>query len=262
VCVCAFKSREFLYQHTSSCVLMASTTIDSTVAKAPNAASSTSDRNYVIMRFKNELDENALTVDARGSAKDLLKVKYKDGEKNKTLYLQSASCTLRSPLTIDGTMQHWCDFDLWETSSKQSREFVRKIEAIERKVVEFLARTVDRDSETESSKRLLKSSLRTLQKAKKASMPAFRLSTEDFQDEGLFGSEGKDATNLEDVRVQFIAELAGVKVAKRNGLAQCLWKLSQLRVLPDVPQKEVTEGDRIEKGVNVFEAEEDEDEAV
>jgi hypothetical protein len=247
---------------------MASTTLDSTtMSNAPNATNASNapnaapDKNYVILRYKNELDENSLTVDARGSAKDLLKVKYKVGEKRKTLYLQSASCTLRSPLTIDGVMQHWCDFDLWETSSRQSREFVRKIESIERKVVEFLAKTVDGLSEAESTKRLLKSSLRTLQKAKKASMPAFRLSTEDFQDDGLFGSEGQDALNLEDVRVQFIAELAGVKVAKRNGLAVCLWKLSQLRVLPDVPQKDVTEGDRIERGVNVFEQEEEEEDA-
>lgn len=218
------------------------------------------ERNYMILRYKNELDENALAIDARGSSKDLIKVKYKDGDKKKTIYLQSASCTLRSPLTVDGETQKYVDFDLWETSSRQSREFVRKIETIEHKVMDFLARTVDRDAEVESTKRLLKTSLRTLQKAKKASMPAFRLSTEGFHDDGLFGSEGKDASDLEDVRVQFIAELAGVKVAKRNGLAVCLWKLSQLRVLPDAPHKDAADGDRIEKGVSVFEVEEDEDE--
>ena len=240
---------------------MASTVSSATQTSSAPSPSASGERNYVILRYKNDLDENALTMDARGSAKDLIKVKYREGDRKKTIYLQSASCTLRSPLTVDGETQKYVDFDLWETSTKQSREFVRKIEAIEHKVVEFLARNIERETEGESAKRLLKSSLRTLQKAKKASMPAFRLSTEDFFDEGLFNTEGKDAADLEDVRVQFIAELAGVKVAKRNGLAVCIWKLSQLRVLPDAPQKDTTEGDRIEKGVNVFEVEEEEDEA-
>lgn len=239
---------------------MASTVSAATQATSAPAPSASGERNYVILRYKDDLDENALAMDARGSAKDLIKVKYRVTDRKKTIYLQSASCTLRSPLTVDGETQKYVDFDLWETSSKQNREFVRKIESIEHKVVEFLSRSIERETEGESAKRLLKSSLRTLQKAKKASMPAFRLSTEDFYDEGLFNTEGKDVADLEDVRVQFIAELAGVRVARRNGLAVCIWKLSQLRVLPDAPQKDSNEGDRIEKGVNVFEVEDDDEE--
>jgi vacuolar-type H+-ATPase subunit I/STV1 len=239
---------------------MASTVSTATQTTSAPSPSAPRERLYTILRYKDDLDENALSMDARGSAKDLIKVKYRTGDKRKTIYLQSASCTLRSPLTVDGETQKYVDFDLWETSSKQNREFVRKIESIEHKVVEFLSRNIERETEGESAKRLLKSSLRTLQKAKKASMPAFRLSTEDFYDEGLFNTEGKDVADLEDVRVQFIAELAGVRVARRNGLAVCVWKLSQLRVLPDAPQKDANEEDRIEKGVSVFEVEEDDEE--
>jgi hypothetical protein len=208
--------------------------------------------NYVILRFKDGLDENELSFDPRSSAKDLIKVKVTEDDRKKTLYLQSAPCTMRSPLIIDGETQKYVDFDLWETSSKQSREFVRKVEAIEAKVVEVLTRTLDTQQEPENAKRILKTSLRILQKAKKASMPAFRLSTEAFNNEGIFNATGRDLSELEDARVQFIAELSGVKVAKRNGLAVCVWKLSQLRILPDQVSKDTIDGDRIDSVVNNF----------
>jgi hypothetical protein len=239
---------------------MASTISTATQTTSTPSPSAPRERLYTILRYKDDSDENALSIDARGSANHLIKVKYRTGENKKTIYLQSASCTMRSPLTVDGETQKYVDFDLWKISSKENQEFKKKIESIEHKVVEFLSRDIERETEGESAKRLLKSSLWTLQKAKKASMPAFRLSTEDFYDKGLFNTEGKDVADLEDVRVQFIAELAGVRVARRNGLGICIWKLSQLRVLPDAPQKDANEEDRIEKGISVFEVEEHDEE--
>jgi hypothetical protein len=158
--------------------------------------------NYVILRFKDGLDENELSFDPRSSAKDLIKVKVTEDDRKKTLYLQSAPCTMRSPLIIDGETQKYVDFDLWETSSKQSREFVRKVEAIEAKVVEVLTRTLDTQQEPENAKRILKTSLRILQKAKKASMPAFRLSTE------AFNNEFPDSTATHGERAQLQAFLS------------------------------------------------------
>ena len=207
---------------------------------------------YVILTNKHKLEADKLVFEKSSSAKDVVKIKYEEGGAPRTIYLQSASCTLRSPLIYDGELQKAVDVDLWESLCKRNAEFVAKIGKIEDRTLEFL-KSDDKHSTEETANRLLKSSLRVLQKAKAHHLPTFRVITDGLvPDEDVHGRQGDEVADLDhNTRVQIIVELVGLKVTKHNGRGTLVWKLAQLKVLPDVKETTVAQS-KLPKGVAAF----------
>lgn len=251
---------------------VASVAFDSSAQQASQATTqSKKEVNFVLMNPKDDLDPARLvfctpskTSKDKDANKDVTRIKYREGGKNKTLFLESATAMTRTSLTIEGAVEKWVDFDLYGQSSTKNSRFVNKIESIEEAAMDYLLKNTNdvqphEEINSGTARRLIKSSLRVLEKAKRHSIPAFRVSTEDFTMENIFDlPSDKDIDNLEELRVKFIVELVGVKIARRNKRAQLVWKLSQVKVLKDEAEKE-SKSDRLPIGVPNFTEGDDED---
>lgn len=189
---------------------------------------------YVILRHTDVLDPGNIVFEPvkRG---DNLRIKYRHNGKLKILYLQSGPSYTRTPLVVDGALQSTIDFDLCELTNPKSAEFVKKVKIVEQRMIEYLSKTGGDDADVYNQSNLLKSSLRMLTKVSRRRMPAFRISTNSFDTKAVFGKVDttEDAFVTEEASVQFIIEVYGLKMTRKNGLALGLWRLSQLKVVED-----------------------------
>lgn len=208
--------------------------MDSKNADEPQQQTTKGDVGFVILRYNDKLDPEHLVFEPQKRG-ETVRIKYKKDGKPKILYLQSAPSYVRTPLIVEGQLQTTIDFDLCEMSSDKNREFVRKLRTVETAMKTYLAKTGSEDTDAFNLDNLLKSSLRVLTKTSRKRMPAFRISTNSFDTKAIFGNvtPGEDADVVEDARANFIVEVFGLKSVKKSGIAQGLWRLSQLKVLED-----------------------------
>lgn len=196
--------------------------------------SSKQETGFVILRYGDKLDPDNIIFEQQKRG-ETVRVKYRKDGRAKILYLQSSPTYVRTPLLIDGQLQSTIDFDLCEMVSDRNTEFVKKIRTIETAMKTYLAKLAGEDPNEMNMDTLMKSNLRMLTKTSRKRIPAFRISTNNFDQKAIFGkvTPSSDDTVTEDARVNFIVEVYGLKSVKKNGIAQGLWRLSQLKILEE-----------------------------